>query len=99
MMLPVGQQTLHQLRATQEWAVRRGSTSQGDVVASARAGMSPVEHKLLRAETGQTRLLVEGSQMFNNLLPVVRRMDIDLDHSRIWGHGKAPEPPISRRRV
>src|SRR5262245_54684833 len=78
MMLPVGQQTSQQLRATQEWTVRRGGASQGDVVASPCAGMPPVEHELLRAETGQARLLVEDSCLFNHFLPVVRRVDVHL---------------------
>jgi hypothetical protein len=58
-VLPVGDQALHQVRAAQQRAVRRGRAAEGDVVAAAGAGVATVEHELLGAEAGLAGLLVE----------------------------------------
>jgi hypothetical protein len=99
MPLPVEDQGLEQIRAAEEGAVIGGRPADDDVVAPARAGVLAVDHELVGAEAGQARFLVDRCGDGDRLLPVVRRVDVDLDHAGLRGDADHVEPRVVRRRV
>src|SRR5262245_41863103 len=56
------------------------------MVAATGAGVAAVDHELVGAEAGQPRILVKAAGDRYRVGPTRRRMDIDLDDSRVGGH-------------
>ena len=98
-VLPVGDQTLEQVRAAQQRAVFGGGTAEGGVVAAAGAGMPAIEHEFLGAQTGQTRLFIQGRNRVDQFVPAGGRVDVDLDHAGVWGHTQQLDARVARRLV
>ena len=98
-MLPVGNQTTQQIGTTKYRAVGRFGTSNGHVIASAGARMASVYHKFIGTETGIKRLFVQSTDVVHQLLPTCRRMNVNLNHTRIWRDHQFLNTVIGRRRV
>ena len=93
-VVPVAEQAAQQIGPPQERAVGRRRTAEDDVIAAAGAGVAAVEHELLGAEPRLPRLLVERRGLLNELVPVVRRMQVDFDDAGIRRHLEMVEPRI-----
>ena len=86
MVVPVGDQAAQQIGTTQERAVGRRPAAEHEMVAAAGAGMAAVEHELLARQTGLARFVVEQRRLLDELIPVRRRLDVDLDDAGIGRH-------------
>ena len=98
-IVPVGDQAPQQVGTPQERAVCRRRAAQDDVIAAAGSGVASVEHELLGREAHLPRVFIERGGLFDELVPVAVRVDVDLDHARIRGDEKIRQPRIARRRV
>ena len=83
MVVPVPDKTAQQIRPAQQGALARRRTADHDVVAAACSGVAAVEHELLGAQPRLSRFLVERRGVVHQLVPVRRRVQVDLDHSRV----------------
>ncbi len=81
MALPVAQHAAQQIGTPQERAVGRSGRAHHEMVAAAGAAVPPVQHEFLRAQARQPRLLVQRGCVGHQFRPIVRRMDVDLDHA------------------
>ena len=88
-----------QVRPPQDGTVGGRGTADGDVVAATGARVAPVEHELLRAEPGQPGLFVESRGVLDQLLPTVRRVDVDLDDPGVRRHQQTQQSPIAGRLI
>ena len=60
-----------------------------EVVAAAGAGVAAVEHELLGRQARLVRRLVEVRGLLDQLVPAVRRVDVDFDHARVGRDAQA----------
>ena len=96
-VVPVAQQARQQVGPAEERALSRRGTAQHQVIAAAGPGVPAVEHELLRPQPGQPGLLVKGRRVADQLIPVLRRLDVDFDHARVGSHLEVLEAMIVRR--
>src|ERR1700757_4110373 len=99
MPLPVQNQALEQVWSAQEGAVSRARSSQRNVIATARAHVATVDHKLVGAEPAETRFLVERVRKFDGLAPSRGGLDIDLDDAWIGRHLDDVQARVGRRLI
>ncbi len=99
MVVPVGQQAGQQVGPTQERAVGRRRAAEHEVVAAAGAGVASVEHELLARQPRLPGRVVQELGVVDQLVPVVRRMDVDLDHPRVGRHLQHLQTRVARRRI
>ena len=99
MVVPVSQEAAKQVRSPQDRAVRGGRTAEDDVVAAARAGVTAVDHEVFRTQARLPRLLVENRGVIDQLLPVVGRVDIDLEDAGVGSQLEVVQPVVMRRGV
>ena len=99
MVVPVGQQTRQQIRATQKRAVSSRRTAHGDVIAPTRAGMTPVEQEFLSRQASVASGLIEERGSIDNFAEGSRRMDVDLDHAGVRGDLQGAQARVGRWRI
>ena len=97
--LPVQDEAAEQVGAAQERAVERGGAADDDVVAAAGAGVAAVDHVFVGAEAALAGLLVDALGDRLAIVPVRRRMDVDLEHAGIGRDADHVEARIVRRGV
>ena len=90
MVVPIGQQAGEQVRAAQEGAVGGGGAAEDEVVAAAGPRMTAIEHELLRRQARVMGGLVEKLGVVLEFVPVMGRVDVDLDDARIGGDLQHP---------
>ena len=86
MVLPISDQAAQQIRTAQERAIHRRRRAQGNMVAAASASVAAILHKLFGAQPRKVGLVIELDRVVNQLLPTMRRVDVDLDHAGIRGN-------------
>ena len=69
MVVPIADQTLEQVRTTQERRVEHAGGAHHEMIAAAGAGMFAVNHELLGGEAGELRLLVQEGGVGDQLVP------------------------------
>ncbi len=94
--MPVQQQAGQHFRLAQKRAVRWRRTAHHKVVAAAGAGVAPVFHELFGRQTGLKRGVVQELRVFDKVVPVRHRMNVDLNHTRIGGNLQQLEARVSR---
>ena len=62
------------------------------MIAAAGTGMPPVQHEFLGAEPALARFFVERGRIRDQLGPVARGMDVDLDHAGIGCYVEPVDP-------
>jgi hypothetical protein len=97
--VPVQQQAGQQLGPAQERRVGGRGAAQHEVVAAAGAGVAAVGHELLGRQAGLERGLVQELGVVDQFGPVVRRVDVDLDHARVGRDLQHLQARVARRRV
>jgi hypothetical protein len=97
MVVPVANKAAKQIGPAQERAVARRGTTDDDVIAAAGASVAAIEHEFFGAETRLTRLLVQRRGVRNEIVPRVRWVKIDFDHTRIGRDGEVVQTWIDRR--
>jgi hypothetical protein len=88
-----------QFGLAQERAVGRRGAAHHEVVAAAGAGMAAVGHELLGRQARFKRGLVQELGVLHQFAPVVRGVDVDLDHARIGRDLQQLQAGVARRRV
>ena len=68
------------------------------MVAAAGAGVAAVDHEFLRAQPRLARLLVDDLGLVDELAPVRRRVDVDLDDAGIGRNAEGEQPRIAAGR-
>ena len=99
MALPIQHHALEQIGPSQERRVRRRAATDNDVVAAAGAGVAAVDQETVRTEANMRRLLIKGDGRFDDFAPVLRRVNVDLDHAGIGGDLDNLDTRIVRRGV
>ena len=99
MIVPVGDQALEQVRAAQEGRIVGRRTAKHEMVAAAGAGMATVDHELLGGQASQVRRVIEMRRLLDQLVPALRRMDIDFDDARVGRHAEMRQARVGRRLV
>ena len=99
MVVPVGHQAREQVRPAQEGTVGGRGAAQHEMVATARARVPTVQHELLGGEPRLMSGLVEKFGVIDQFTPVVRRVDIDLDHAGVRGDLQQLETGIAWWRI
>ncbi len=99
MIEPVAEQALEQIGPAQDRRFGRRRSAQHEVIAAAGAGVAPVDHELLRPEARRARLLVDDLGAFDEIGPVGRGMDVDLDHAGIGRDAEVQDARIAGRRI
>ncbi len=99
MVLPERHKAAQQIRTTQHRAVCRSRATEGDVVTTTGTSVTAIKHELLGAKAGFTRRLVQFHRVGNQLAPVVRRVNIHLDHTRVWRHQELLHAPVFWRLI
>ena len=98
-VVPIGEQAGQQVGAAQKRRIGRCGPAEHEVVAAAGAGVAAVGHEFFGAQVRLVRRFVEELGVLDQLAPVVRRVDVDLDHARVGGDLQQLEAGIARRRV
>ena len=98
MVEPVAEQALQKVRSPQQRRIGGGRSAQHHVVAAAGPGVAAVDHELLRPEPRGARLVVDDGGLLDELLPVLRGMDVDLDHAGIGRDAEILQARIAARR-
>ena len=83
MIQPVAEHAAQQIGTAQERTVGRSGRAQHEMIAAAGAAVAPVEHEFLGAQARQPRLFVKRGGVGHQFRPIVRRMDVDLDHAGV----------------
>ena len=99
MVLPITEQAGQQIRTPQYRAVCRRGAANHDMVAPARPDMASIHHELFRTETGSARFFVERCGIGNQLIPIARWVEIDLNDSGVRRDFNVIKPMIMRRRL
>ena len=99
MVLPETDHAGEHVGSPQERAVARMRSADHDVVAATGADGATVDQELLSGQARQPRFLVDGQSVLAQLVPGMRRVDIDLDHARVRGDLDQVEPAVARRRI
>ncbi len=86
MPLPVQNETLEQIGTAQERRIRRPAAADHDVVAATGAGVPAVDQEAVGAEPDLGCVFIEAEGDIDRLAPVLRRLDVDLDHAGIGRH-------------
>src|SRR4029078_465530 len=97
-MLPVGDQAAQQVGPSQQGTVGRLCASDRNMISSAGAGMSAVEHELLCSEPREKSFFIQSIRLLHEVFPVRRRMNIYFDHAGI-GRDDEPLPAVIAPRV
>ena len=97
MVLPIGDEALQQIGASQQRAVRGSGASEGDVVAAAGAGVAAVKHEFFGSQAGLARFLVERAGGRHQFAPGCGGMNVDFDHARIRRDAEQAQMWIARR--
>ncbi len=99
MVVPITQQARQQIGPTQEGTVGGRGAAQHEVVATARARVPAVQHEFFGGKPRLMGSFVEKLGMIHEFLPVVGRVDIDLDDARVRGNLQGLEAGIARGRI
>ena len=99
MPLPVQHQALQEIGPAQERRILRRAAADHDVIAAAGAGVAAVDQEAVGAEPDLGGVLVETEGDVDGLAPVLRRLDVDLDHAGIGRHLDHLDAGIERRRI
>ena len=99
MALPVQHEALQQIGPAQERRILRRAAADHDVIAAAGAGVAAVDQELVGAEPRLGGVLIEAERDVDRLAPVLRRLDVDLDHAGIGRHLDHLDARIVRRRI
>ena len=99
MVVPERDQAAEQIRPAQERRIGRRGAAEHEVVAAAGATVAAVEHELLGRQPRLVGGVVQELGVIDQFVPVMRRMDVDLDDARVRRHLKHPQAWIARRRV
>ncbi len=84
--LPVQDQRFEQVGAAQERAVIGRRAANNDVVTAAGARVLAVDHEFIGAQSRQPRLFIDRLGDRDALVPICRRVDIDLDDAGVGRH-------------
>ena len=98
-VVPVRHQAAQQLGAAQKGRVGGRCAAEHEVVAPAGAGVAPVGHELFGAQARLVRRGVEEFGVLDELGPVVRGVDVDLDHAGVGRDLQHLQAWVARRRV
>jgi hypothetical protein len=99
MIVPVRDQAAQQIGTPQKRTVGRRPAAEHEVVATAGAGVAAIEHELFAGQARLARLVIQQRRLFDQLIPVRGRLDVDLDDSRVWRHHEGGQPRIVCRRI
>ncbi|EKD60037.1 MAG: hypothetical protein ACD_54C00976G0002 [uncultured bacterium] len=99
MALPMKNQAGQQIGAAQERAVRRGDAADHNMIAAAGAGMLAVDHEFIGTKAQLAGLFIDRFGGGDGFGPVVRGVNIHLDHARIGGNADHVQARIVRRAV
>ena len=99
MALPVQHEALQQIGPAQERRIRRRAAADHDMIAAAGAGVAAVDQKTVGAEPRLRGVLIQAEGDVDRLAPVLRRLDVDLDHAGIGRHLDDLDARIVRRRI
>ena len=86
MIEPVTEHAAQQIGPPQKRTIGRRRRAHREMVAAASPGMASVDHELFGAQARFARVFVEIGGQVDQLAPVVRRVDIDLDDARVGRH-------------
>ncbi len=95
-VMPVTDQAAQQIRAAQERRILGRGAAEYEVVATAGAGVAPVDHEFFRGQSGLSRLFVEKLGALYQLVPSGGRLHVDLDHTRVRRDPEVAQPRIGR---
>ncbi len=99
MALPVQHEALQQIRAAQERRILRRAAADHHMIAAAGAGVAAVDQKTVGAEADFGGVFVQAESDIDRLAPVLRRLNVDLDHAGIGRHLDHLDARIVRRPV
>ncbi len=99
MVVPVTDQAAQQIGAPEKRAVLRRRPPNHDVVATARAGVLPVEHEFFRAQAGLACESVDRLGGSHQFIPGCRGVHVDFDHARVRRHLEYPDARIEGQRI
>lgn len=99
MIVPIRDQAREQIGTAQERAVGGRRAAEHEVIAAARADMPAVDHELLARQPRSIRGVVQEFGVLNELVEIVRGMDVYFDHTGIGCHLQHLQPRVARRRV
>jgi hypothetical protein len=97
--LPVQDKACQKVRTSEERAVERSCSADHHVIAAAGAGVAPVDHELVGAQPGLTRLIIDPFGDRLALLPAGGGMHIDFDHTGIGCNPDNVEARVMGRAV
>ena len=69
------------------------------MIAPPSAGVTSIEQKFLGGQFGVTCGIVQKGRAIDDLAKSARRMNIDLNHARVWGDLQHPQAGIVWRRI
>src|SRR5208282_6230631 len=81
MVEPIAEHAAQQIGTAQKRTVGGHRGAERNMVAAAGTGMPPVQHEFLGAEPALARFFVERGRIRDQLGPVARGMDVDLDYA------------------
>ena len=98
-VVPVQDQAGEQFGLAQEGAVVGRRAAQHEVVAAAGAGVAAVDHEFFARQPAFKGRLVEEFGVVHQFAPVVRGLDVGLDHAGVGGDLKHLQALVARRRI
>ena len=98
-VVPVADEAGQQLGLAQERAVSGRGAAQHKVVAAPGAGVATIEHEFFARQASAVRGFVQKLGVVDQLGPVVRGVDVDLDHTRVGRDLQELQARVARRRV
>ncbi len=99
MIMPVSDEALEEIGPAQDGAVGRGGTAQDNMISAAGAGMPAIEHEFLRSQPGLPRFFVKHRGVEHQLIPGVRRVNVNLDHTRVGSDAEMLQARIVGRGI
>ncbi len=99
MMLPIGNETLQQIRTAQERAVAGGSAAQRHVIASAGAGVAAIQHEFFGGQAAGMGFFVKQGGFFDHFRPARRRVNVHLNNAGVRCDQQFFQARITGRRV
>ena len=97
--MPITEQALEQIGPAQQGTIRGGSSANDHVVAPASAGVATIEHELFGAQSRLPSVFVQAGGDLHQFIPIVRRMDVDFDYTRVGSHFDVIQPIILRWKI